>query len=125
MFPILTTTQYDATKYTPLGTTVVFQVESVSVYRDFLSQFTAITGGQNMAMQTFVDSLEERSFDKFKNKVMEQYPDTSMVIGFDIKITEIGREAQTKFMVMTASGTCLQSKDAQMGGMKRNTRKKR
>jgi hypothetical protein len=59
-FTLETTDQYDATKYTPMGTVMSNNVEAVSFFRAILGAFQAPFGGKNVAIQTAVDRLTER-----------------------------------------------------------------
>lgn len=106
-FTLETTDQYDATKYTPMGTVMSNNVEAVSFFRAILGAFQAPFGGKNTAIQTAVDRLTERGMIDFKNKVSATFPNTLKVVGLRTSITEVGGEDQNTFMVLHVSGTCL------------------
>jgi hypothetical protein len=106
-FTLETTDQYDATKYTPMGTVMSNNVEAVSFFRAILGAFQAPFGGKNVAIQTAVDRLTERGMIEFKNKVSATFPNTLKVVGLRTSIAEVGGEDQNTFMVLHISGTCL------------------
>lgn len=106
-FTLETTDQYDATKYTPMGTVMSNNVEAVSFFRAILGAFQAPFGGKNTAIQTAVDRLTERGMIEFKNKVSATFPNTLKVVGLRTSIAEVGGEDQNTFMVLHISGTCL------------------
>lgn len=102
-----TTTQYDFTKFTPLGTVIHNNVESVSMLRNFMATIVAPFGGKNFAIQEAVDRLSTRGMAEFKQKVMSTYPGTTRVVGFNTTIAEAGADDQQTCMVLHVSGTCL------------------
>jgi uncharacterized protein YbjQ (UPF0145 family) len=106
-FTLLTTPQFDPTKYTPVGTVFLNNVESISLLRSAFAGFGAIFGGKNTLIQEAVDRLQARSLAAFTAKVQTTYPNTVMVIGLHIDISEVGRSDDATFMVMTVTGTCL------------------
>lgn len=119
-FPILTTSQYDATKYTPVGTVIVNRVESISMMRGAFAGFTGAFGGQNSIIQTAVDNLQNGALKDFTAKVQATYPNTALVVSLHTDISEVGRSQgeTTSYMVMTMSGTCL-SPIGMVGGAKK------
>jgi len=106
-FTLETSDQYDATKYTPVGTVMSNNVEAVSFFRALIGAFQAPFGGKNTAIQTAVDRLTERGMVEFKNKVSATFPNTIKVVGLRTSISEVGGEDQQTFMVLHVSGTCL------------------
>jgi hypothetical protein len=108
-FPILTTTQYDATKYTPVGTVIINRVETLSMMRSAFAGFSGAFGGQNTLIQTAVDNLQNGGLQDFTSKVQSTYPNTALVIALHTDISEVGRSDgnTTSYMVMTMTGTCL------------------
>jgi uncharacterized protein YbjQ (UPF0145 family) len=106
-FILETTDQYDATKYSPLGTVIVNNVEGVSFFRALLGAFQGAFGGKNGAIQTAVDRLTERGIVEFKNRVAASYPNTVKVVGLKTSISEAGGDDQQTFLVFHATGTCL------------------
>lgn len=122
-FPIISTGQYDASKYSAIGSVVVNRVESISMLRSAFAGWGAAFGGKNTLIQTAVDNLQTRSLSEFTAKVQATYPNTVMVVNFHTDVSEVGRDEQATFMVMTISGTCL-TPLGQAGG-KRKTLKRR
>jgi len=123
-FPIITSTQYDATKYTPVGSVVVNRVESISMMRSAFAGFGAAFGGKNTLIQTAIDELQKNGLAEFTAKVQSLYPNTVSVVGLSTNIQEVGRGDQsTMYMVLIISGTCLVPL-GQSGG-KRKTLKRR
>jgi uncharacterized protein YbjQ (UPF0145 family) len=120
-FPLLTTTQYDSTKYTPLGTAMINNVESISLLRSAFASFGAAFGGKNTLIQEAVNRLQQRGLIEFTNKVQSTYPNTVMVVGLQTHVGEVGRNDKETYMVLTVSGTCL-APIGQTGG-RRQTRK--
>jgi uncharacterized protein YbjQ (UPF0145 family) len=104
---LLTTTQYDATKYTPVGSVLLNQVEAISMLRSAFAGFGAMFGGKNTLIQEAVDRLQARGLTAFSEKVKNTYPNTVTVIGLETNISEVGRDDQQTYMVMTVTGTCL------------------
>ena len=121
-FILETSDQYDATKYSPLGTVIVNNVEGVSFFRAILGAFQGAFGGKNTAIQTAVDRLTERGIVEFKNKVAATYPNTVKVVGLKTAISEAGGDDQQTFLVFHATGTCL-GPFGQTGGSRRKSRK--
>jgi len=121
-FSLETTDQYDATKYTPLGTVMNNNVEAVSFFRAVIAMFQAPFGGKNNAIQIAVDRLTERGMTEFKNKVSATFPNTLKVVGLRTAITEIGGEDQQTFILLHVSGTCL-GPYGQIGGKRKSTRR--
>jgi uncharacterized protein YbjQ (UPF0145 family) len=121
-FPILTTTQYDATKYTPAGSVVLNRVEGISLLRNMFAGIGALFGGKNTLIQEAVDRLQARSLTDFTAKVQATYPNTVQVIALHTDISEVGRDDNATFMTMTMSGTCLVpfQSGIQTGGVRRN-----
>lgn len=120
---LLTTTQYDATKYTPVGSVVLNQVEAISMLRSAFAGFGAIFGGKNTLIQEAVDRLQTRGLTAFTEKVKNSYPNTATVIGLETNISEVGRDDQQTYMVMTVTGTCLVPLGQTGGASARRTRK--
>ena len=106
-FQILSTTQYDATKYTPVGTVVLNNVEGISLLRNVFAGFGALFGGKNTLIQEAMDRLQARAQAAFTAKVQSTYPNTTMVVAYHTDVSEVGRDENATFMVMTISGTCL------------------
>jgi uncharacterized protein YbjQ (UPF0145 family) len=106
-FPLLSTTQYDATKYTPVGTVILNNVEGVSLLRNMFAGLGALFGGKNTLIQEAVDRLQARGTAAFTAKVQATYPNTVMVVALHTDISEVGRDDNATFMVMTMTGTCL------------------
>ena len=122
-FPIISSGQYDSNKYTPLGTVIVNRVESISMLRSAFAGWGAAFGGKNTLIQTAVDNLQTAGLSEFTAKVQSIYPNTVLVVNFHTDVSEVGRDEQATFMVMTISGTCL-TPLGQAGG-KRKTLKRR
>lgn len=120
---MLSTTQYDATRYTPVGTVLLNSVEGLSLLRNVFAGFGALFGGKNTLIQEAVDRLQTRALQAFTAKVQATYPNTAMVVAFHTDVSEVGRDENATFMVMTISGTCL-APIGQTGG-KSNTRSRR
>jgi len=106
-FPLLTTQQFDATKYTPVGTVFLNNVEAISMLRSAFAGFGAVFGGKNTLIQEAVDRLQARALAAFTAKVQTTYPNTVMVIGLNTDVSEVGRNDEASYMVMTITGTCL------------------
>ena len=127
-FVLETTDQYDATKYTPLGTVIYNNVEAVSFFRAIMAAFQAPFGGKNKAIQEAVDRLTLRGMEEFRNNVTATYPNTVKVVGLRTSVSEVGGDEQQTFMVLHVMGTCL-APFGQSGGStkkgKRNTKKTR
>ena len=106
-FKILTTDQYDATKYQPAGSIVINRVETISMLRGFVGGITGMFGGKNDMIQGAMDRLTSRGVQDFKEKVAASYPQTALVVGFDSMVTDIGRDEQNQYIVIHLKGTCL------------------
>lgn len=122
-FPVLTTTQYDATKYTPVGTVLLNNVEAISLLRSAFAGFGAVFGGKNTLIQTAVDKLQVNGMAAFTAKVQTTYPNTVLVVGLQTHIAEVGRDDQQTYMVMTITGTCLVPLGQSGGALRRHTRR--
>ena len=118
----MTTTQYDATKYTPVGSVVLNRVEGISLLRNMFAGIGALFGGKNTLIQEAVDRLQARSLTDFTAKVQATYPNTVQVVALHTDISEVGRDDRATFMSMTMSGTCLVpiQTGVQAGGARRN-----
>ena len=115
-FPLLTTTQYDATKYAPVGTVLINNVEAISLFRSAFAGLGAAFGGKNTLIQEAVNRLQQRGLVEFTSKVQATYPNTVLVVALHTDISEVGRNESATFMVMTMSGTCL-APIGQTGGL--------
>ena len=104
---LLTTNQYDPTKYTAIGTVILNQVESISLIRGVFAGFGAMLGGKNTLIQEAVDRLQNRAMNEFTAKVQQTYPETIQVVALHTDVSEVGRDDNSTYMVMTMSGTCL------------------
>lgn len=123
-FPILTSGQYDATKYSPLGTVVMSRVEAISLFRSDLASFGALFGGKNHLIQGAIDNLQTAGLSEFTTKVQSVYPNTVLVVGLDYRFDEVGRgEHNTMYMVLTITGTCL-APLGQTGGKRKTLKRK-
>ena len=120
---LLTTTQYDANKYTPVGSVLLNQVEAISMLRSAFAGFGAMFGGKNTLIQEAVDRLQARGLTAFTEKVKNTYPNTVSVIGLETNISEVGRDDQQTYMVMTVTGTCLVPLGQTGGAPRRRTLK--
>jgi len=122
-FPIISCGQYDATRYTPVGTVVENRVEAISMLRSAFAGFGAAFGGKNTLIQTAVDNLQAATLTDFTAKVQSVYPNTVMVVNFHTDVSEVGRDDNATFMVMTVSGTCLVPL-GQTGGKRKTMKRK-
>ena len=104
---LLTTNQYDETKYKAVGTVILNQVESISLIRGVFAGFGAMLGGKNTLIQEAVDRLQKRSINEFTAKVQQTYPETVQVVALHTDVSEVGRNDNSTYMVMTIMGTCL------------------
>jgi hypothetical protein len=125
-FPILTTTHYDTSKYSPVGSVVYTRVEAISLFRSGLAGFGAIFGGKNHLIQGAIDTLQTAGLGEFTNKVQSVYPNTVQVIGLNFSINDVGPGDQnTMYLILTITGTCLVPLGQSGGSKKRLTFKKR
>lgn len=106
-FKILTTTQFDASRYEPLGSVLLNRVETISLVRGFVGGIAGLFGGKNTVIQSAIDSLTSRAIQEFKEKVASSYPQTALVVGFDSMVTDVGRDEQNQYLIMHIKGTCL------------------
>lgn len=104
---LLTINQYDPTKYTAVGTVILNQVESISLIRGVFAGFGGMLGGKNTLIQEAVDRLQKRAMDEFTAKVQKTYPETVQVVALHTEVSEVGRDDNSTYMVMTITGTCL------------------
>ena len=104
---LLTINQYDPTKYTAVGTVILNQVESISLIRGVFAGFGAMLGGKNTLIQEAVDRLQKRAMDEFTAKVQKTYPETVQVVALHTDVSEVGRDDNSTYMVMSITGTCL------------------
>lgn len=106
-FKILTTTQFDASRYEPVGSVLINRVETISLIRGFVGGITGLFGGKNNLIQDAMDALTKRGIEDFKDKVASSYPQTALVVGFDSMVTDVGRDEQNQYLVIHLKGTCL------------------
>lgn len=124
-FPIITSGQYDATKYTALGSVLINRVEALSLLRADFASFGALFGGKNQLIQGAIDQMQTAGLAEFTAKVQSVYPNTVQVVGMQYDISDVGRnDNSTMYMVLTISGTCL-APIGQTGGGKRKTLKRK
>jgi uncharacterized protein YbjQ (UPF0145 family) len=125
---LLTINQYDETKYKAVGTVILNQVESISLIRGVFAGFGGMLGGKNTLIQEAVDRLQKRAMDEFTAKVQKTYPETVQVVALHTDVSEVGRDDNSTYMVMSIRGTCLVPLNKQavqpMGG-RRKTLKRR
>ena len=104
---LLTINQYDPTKYKAVGTVILNQVESISLIRGVFAGFGAMLGGKNTLIQEAVDRLQKRAMNEFMDKVQKTYPEAVQVVALHTDVSEVGRDDNSTYMVMTITGTCL------------------
>jgi len=125
-FPILTTTHYDTSKYSPVGSVVYNRVEALSLLRASFAGFGALFGGKNQLIQSAIDDLQTAGLGEFTNKVQNIYPNTVQVIGLNFSINDVGPGDQnTMYLILTITGTCLVPSGQSGGSNKRRTLKRR
>jgi uncharacterized protein YbjQ (UPF0145 family) len=123
---LLTTNQYDDTKYKAVGTVILNQVESISLIRGVFAGFGGMLGGKNTLIQEAVDRLQKRAMDEFTAKVQKTYQETVQVVALHTDVSEVGRDDNSTYMVMTITGTCLVPLNKQpIGGRRTRVRRLR
>ena len=130
-FKILTTSQYDNTLYEPLGSAIIVNVETISLFRNMIGSFTGIFGGTNGAATDGMRRMQDRLIRDFRLEVSKKYPNTALVVGVDTDITQMSSgDNKNTYIVMKMFGTCLGNISVplnQSGGKRksRGTRKRR
>lgn len=124
-YPILTTTQYDPTKYYPMGSVMINQVEAISLFRSILGGFTSAFGGAQPIIQEAIDRLQARGLDVLTTKIQQTYPNTIMANSLHTDISHItGDNNSGSYIIMTMTVTCY-APVMSGGGRKNTTLKKR
>ena len=113
---VFTTSQYDASIWTPVKTIYATHTEAVSLLRGFVTGITSIIGGKQDMLNKKMDDVT----DALMKKIRGQVNSDQCVIGFSIELTEFGRSDTNTTISGLAMGTLLKKK-AQGGG----TRKRR
>jgi uncharacterized protein YbjQ (UPF0145 family) len=116
---VFTTTQYDASTWTPVKTIYATHTEAVSLLRGFVTGITSIIGGKQDMLNKKMDDVTEALMKKIKDQVD---PD-QCVVGLSIELAEFGRSETNSTISGLAMGTLLKKKG--QGGGKRSTLKKR
>jgi len=126
-YPILSTTQYDPSKYTPIGTIHVNQVEAISLFRSIFGGIGATFGGPNTFIQEAIDRLQNRGMQTLIQKIQQTYPNTVYVNSLQTDISHInGNTDSGSYIVLTMTATCfIPTQNPGVGGGKRRTIKRR
>ena len=126
-YPILSTMQYDATKYTPIGTIHINQVEAISLFRSIFGGIGATFGGPNSIIQEAIDRLQNRGMQTLSQKIQQTYPNTVYVNSLHSDISHINGENNSgSYIVLTMTATCyIPAQIVGVGGGKRRTIKRR
>ena len=113
---VFTTSQYDASIWTPVKTIYATHTEAVSLLRGFVTGITSLVGGKQDMLNKKMDDVTGALMKKIKDQVESD----KCVVGLSIELTEFGRSDANTTISGLAMGTLLKKK-AQGGG----TRKRR
>jgi len=114
---LFTTTQYDASIWTPVKTIYATHTEAVSLFRGIVTGFTSIIGGRQDMLNKKMDDVTEELMKQMK----KQIDSDGCAVGLTIELTEFGRSEANVTISGLAMATLLKKK--QNGG--RLTRKSR
>ncbi len=121
--PLFSSNYFDTQKQVPLGAVFGKRIEAISLFRGFAAGIQGLFGGQiGMVEKKIQDVMEGAKADLLK-EVNQKYPQAQSVIGLQIQITDVGRDDKNQFILATAQGTAVGTKQSFRGGAK--TRKNR
>jgi uncharacterized protein YbjQ (UPF0145 family) len=121
--PLFSSNYFDTQKQMPLGAVFGKRIEAISLFRGFAAGIQGLFGGQiGMVEKKIQDVVEGAKADLLKD-LQQKYPQAQSVIGFQIQITDIGRDEKNQFILATVQGTAVGAKQGFRGGAK--TRKNR
>jgi hypothetical protein len=125
-YPILTTSQYDPSKYVPVGSVMINQVEAISLFRSILGGFTSAFGGAQPIIQEAIDRLQSRGLEALTQKIQMTYPNTIMANSLNTDISHItGTNDSGSYIIMTMTVTCYVPAGIVMSGGKRKNKTSR
>lgn len=113
---VFTTSQYDASMWTPVKTIYATHTEAVSLFRGIASGIVGLGGGPD----TFLNKKMDDITGSLMKNIKGQLESDQCVVGFSIEFTTFGRSDANTTISGLAMGTLLKKK-AQGGG----TRKRR
>jgi uncharacterized protein YbjQ (UPF0145 family) len=120
-YPILTTNQYDPSKYAPVGSVLINQVEAISLFRSIFGGITSAFGGAQPIIQEAIDRLQARGLEALTQKIQMTYPNTVMVNSLRTDISNVeGTNDSGSYIIMTMTATCYVPVDMMRGGKRKN-----
>lgn len=114
---IVTTGQYDESKWEVKSMVAATHTESVSLFRGLIAGIGGIIGGPSETMNKKMNDI----MGKLISKLQSQIGTDEMVVGTQFQFSEFGREQSNTFISGVVTGTLLKKK-AQTGGFSRKNR---
>lgn len=103
---VFTTSQYDATMWTPVKTIHATHTEAVSLFRGIVTGFTSLIGGPQEMLNKKMNDITSALMKGIK----EQIDDDQCVVGLNIQLAEFGRSEANSTISGLAMGTLLKKK---------------
>ena len=115
---VFTTSQYDASVWTPVKTIYATHTEAVSLLRGFVTGITSLVGGKQDILNKKMDDVT----DALMKSIRQQVSADQCVVGFSIELAEFGRSEANTTISGLAMGTLLKKK-GQGGGTRKKGRR--
>ena len=123
---ILRISQYDSSRYEPIGTNIESYVIPMAIVRKLFSKSPSpdVHAG---SLTTRFNANIEKFKELFKNSTVGKYPGTSLIVEYDVKISGIQSGGSDPYTLITFYGTCLKERAPVqgMGGGKRSSSTRR
>lgn len=116
------TNYFDQQREQPLGAVFGRRVEAISLFRGFVAGVQGLFGGQISPIEKKIDDGIQGAKNNILQNLQRDFPDTTSIIGFQIQISEIGRDDQNQFLCFTAQGTAI-GKKRQIAGSSSSRRR--
>lgn len=114
--PLLTITAFNREQYSPLGAVFGKRVEAMSLFRGFVAGVQGLFGGQIEMVEKKIQDVVEGAKADFMKQLQLQYPEAKFVVGFQIHISDVGRDDKNQFILATVQGTAVGPKKSVLRG---------
>ena len=110
--PILTSDDYDVSRYKPAGLVVANRVQTISVLRGLFAAIPGVLGGKSSLIQNEMNELTEKSQDELRKAANKKFANVEQIVGFRIMISTVSRGGAGSgdsfiYITATVTGTAL------------------
>lgn len=120
--PLLSINYFDTQKNVALGAVFGKRIEAISLFRGIAAGIQGLFGGQIEMVEKKIQDVTEGAKADLLKQAQAMYPQAKAIIGLQIQITDIGRDDRNQFILATAQGTVIGTKQ-QSGGKTRKAKR--